>query len=147
MADPMLFFNLDITQLESLVRRLTATLDKEVGKGKSSEVMIDWMAGETHDFLFKKTHKWTNTLFDSYLVNKREGRARGIYDPGGLVREIIVDPSVVNPEGDRPAEYAGREYDRGGTHDTFDWVSAQFEGFFDEGFELFEGQLAQKLGF
>lgn len=36
--------------------------------------------------------------------------------PGGLHGRIYIDPSAMNPRGQRPAEYGVYEHRRGGTH-------------------------------
>lgn len=147
MAQSRVFYDLDMNQLKRLVLSLTKTLDAEIGKGEASEKLITHMSRSTHKFLVEETHQWTHTLFASYEVLKGETATRGFYDPGGLVHQIIVAKDAVNPVGDKPAQYASVEFDRGGTHDTFDWVSTQFDGYFDDGMELFESELGKKLGF
>lgn len=143
----MMFFNLDMTELSRLIRALARTLDKEIGKGDASQKLMDKTTSETAEFLYRFTHKFSPKLFESYIIIWGEGKSRGIWDPGGITAEIVVDPYAINRFDERPVDYAPVEFSRGADHDTFARASAHFGEYFEKGWKEFEAELTSKLGF
>lgn len=62
---------------------------------------------EAHRYAVLITHVDTGALRASHRISFDAGRARG---------EIYIDPTAVNPRGQRPAEYGPEEHARGGSH-------------------------------
>jgi len=143
----MLFTELDLSQVHKLITVFVKTMEKEVGKGDSSQQFLGTMAQEAHDWLHAITHRFTHTLYKSYIVDTDESPMRGIYDPGGLIYTLHVDPTVINPLGNYPDQYAAVEFSRGDEHDAFGRVMAQTDRLVDRGWAAFEKSLSTKLGF
>lgn len=69
---------------------------------------IVYMAAiELHRYAVSITHVDTGALRASHRILIEAGRARG---------QISIDPSSVNPRGQRPYEYGPLEHARGGSH-------------------------------
>jgi hypothetical protein len=147
MAGSMILVDLDFDRVELLLKTLVKTLDKQIGQGPASVALIDYMAGETLEFLWENTHQFAPLLYMSYKLQGDTAPVRGFFDPQGLVREIVVDPTVTAAVGEPPVEYAPIEFSRGGGHDTFALASLHFESWFDGGMKKFESELGKSLGF
>ena len=97
-------------------------------------------------FMETETHKWTGYLRESYLILDEQQSARGFYDPGGIRKTLIVDPSVENPTQDEdPWQYARKEFNRGGSHDTPRAASVNFDDWLRQSFSLFEAELGKAM--
>ena len=148
----MIHVDLDFDKVKALLQMIVRKADAELGQGKSSVVFVEHVAGETLEFLWENTHKFAPLLFMSYKMQGDKTTARGFFDPQGLVREIIVDPSIEASIGERPVEYASTEFSRYGSkdgtaHDTFGSAEMYFESWVDEGFDKFSAEFGKQLGF
>lgn len=147
-SNSIVFTSLDIEQIRALIMRLVKTLDREIGRGESSQAMLNDMAERSIRFLNVHTHKFTETLYASYIDEWQNTSLRGFFDPGGITVTIYVDPAAIQPPPyeNRPHDYAAIEFSRGGDHDTFARLMANTDRLVDIGFSQFEKTLTSKLG-
>jgi hypothetical protein len=68
---------------------------------------LGMMARPAANYASAITHQDTATLWRSYVINQDTGSS-------GAFASVYVDPSIVNPRGQRPANYAFYEFARGG---------------------------------
>jgi hypothetical protein len=95
--------------------RVIANLDRAYDlvnrRGELSDI-AQWMAQTAERYASGITHQDTATLWGSYIFDTSELQSHNrIY--------IHIDPSVVNPRGQRPVKYGPYEHARGGEHAFF----------------------------
>lgn len=127
----------DLKILRRAIKRFEDSLEPD------STVMIQGakkMAEPARDYASSITHQDTATLWRSYDVAQGSGSS-------GAFATVFVDPSIVNPRGQRPVDYAFYEFARGGSHDAFGRTIARSGAFVDSGVDyiLKEAAKAAKI--
>lgn len=88
-----------------LIQAVEKGTDPEGGNVKTG---LYAMAAQTATYAAVITHRDTATLYRSYEIEEKPGKAA-----------IYIDPAMINPRGERPAVYGPEEFARGGSHNAF----------------------------
>ncbi len=99
---------------------------------------LKWIANSAERYASSVTHLDTWTLWESYLVHQSVGTS-------GAFATVYVDPSVINPRGQRPAIYAEYEFARGGGHDAFQITVGVSDSYVNPGIDLIINEAMREL--
>lgn len=92
------------------VQQANITLINSLQPGGALSNAVRGAITEFHRLALFYTHVNTGALRASHRIQYT----------GGLSAEMYIDPSAVNPYGERPAKYGLEEHSRGGTHAFYD---------------------------
>jgi hypothetical protein len=98
---------------------------------------LGMMARPAANYASAITHQDTATLWRSYVINQDTGSS-------GAFASVYVDPSIVNPRGQRPANYAFYEFARGGSHDAFGRTAARAASYVNPAVDFILNEAAKK---
>ncbi len=128
----------EIKQTDRAIGRFEKALSKD---GRPVRKGLARMAGSASRFMASITHIDTHTLARAYGVDQGIGTS-------GAFAGVFIIPSIVNPRGQRPAEYGPYEFGRGGDHDALGRTFAQASRFVDPNIVLVlkEAALEAKTG-
>ena len=111
----MITYTAEVDALRALARKVSA-FDKAIKvnpvAGPAVREGMIFMAYHAERHASQITHRDTWTLYRSYVTD--------FVQIGDKAQSVVyVDPTIINPNNERPAIYALVEFGRGGDHDAF----------------------------
>lgn len=102
----------DDSELDQLIDDVIGKVEEGTDpEGDNVRKSLLFMAETTEKYWSQVTHRDTATLYRSYLIEIGDAGGRGSAN-------IFIDPHMINPRGQFPAEYGPYEFARGGSHDA-----------------------------